>query len=125
MKPKIPIEVWSVPPDPIDGLLSPPTAPKSSPLPSSPAGRVETTAPPPSSNRAASGDVAPGPKGTGPARAEAPPAERIHVTVYLEPEDLGRLRAEQRRREQQSRRPMRGVTDASAIVRDLIREHLS
>jgi len=46
------------------------------------------------------------------------------MTLYLDPTDVDLLRTEQLRRQQELKRPMRGVTDASAVVRDLIRKHL-
>jgi hypothetical protein len=129
MKPRVPIEVWTPPPDPLDGLLDDPV-PAPSPPPELP--RLRTDNPPPAARERIAPSVAPRNQAVPKTREGTPPpkgtegvATRIRLTVYLGPEDLARLRAEQRRREQSAQRPVRGVTDASSIVRDLIRTRLA
>jgi hypothetical protein len=122
MKPRVPIERWVPPPDPVDGLLDGAVRPprvvpasnerESEPRLSAPTIVAPTPIRPDDDDRRAKAAV-----------DQLTPA-RVHVTLYLEPEDMDRLRSEQLRRQQELRRPKRGVTDASAVVRDLIRKHL-
>ncbi len=119
MKPKIPIQVWSTPPDPVEGLLGGPEPPRgaaSVARETSPRDQAVVEAPRITPPR-------PRPEARVP-DAGSPPAAKVHMTLYLDPEDVDLLRTEQMRRVQELRRPKRGVTDASAIVRDLIRRHL-
>lgn len=120
MKPKIPIEVWKTPPDPVDGLLGDPEPPRAS---ASPARETSVRESAPVEPRQANATPRPRPA---PQTTESRPENtaKVHVTLYLDPEDIDRLRTEQLRRQQELKRPKRGVTDASAVVRDLIRTHL-
>ncbi len=121
MKPKIPIQVWTNPPDPIDGLLGDPEPPRaqapspreSAPRESALGGIPKIPVPPRPRIAQRSADASP------------EVSAKVHMTLYLDPEDIDLLRAEQLRRQQELKRPKRGVTDASAVVRDLIRKHLT
>jgi len=119
MKPKIPIQVWSTPPDPVDGLLGdsqPPRVAASLAVEASPREQPARETP---------RNITPRPRPAARVQdSSSPAAAKVHMTLYLDPEDVDLLRTEQMRRVQELRRPKRGVTDASAIVRDLIRRHL-
>jgi hypothetical protein len=125
MKPRVPIEKWVPPPDPVDGLLDVPARPKPAVLvadrQSDPNPMPPRTTPRPTVRTASDAN---GQDVTARQAKASSAGERVHVTLYLEPEDMERLRTEQFRRQQELRRPKRGVTDASAVVRDLIRKHL-
>ena len=120
MKPKIPIQVWTTPPDPVDGLLGDPEPPR---VAASLARETNARESPPAEPPRERAPQRPRPTPpTSESGREASP--KVHMTLYLDPTDVDLLRTEQLRRQQELKRPMRGVTDASAVVRDLIRKHL-
>ncbi len=106
MKPRVPIDKLTLtpPPDPIDGMTS---FRASTP-------RRDATAEPEPEVRDA------------PVRnpSERPKVKRYARTFYLEAEDLQRLSAEQLRLQRKNPAQRQGVSDASGVVRRLIREHL-
>ena len=120
MKPKIPIEVWTTPPDPVDGLLGDPEPPRAS---ASLARETSVRESAPNQPPKVSAPPRPRPA-TRTVESLTETAAKVHMTLYLDPEDIDLLRTEQLRRVQEIKRPKRGVTDASAVVRDLIRKHL-
>lgn len=124
MKPRVPITVWSPPPDPVDGLLAdvpttpePDRAPEAAEQGAAPHSSVKAIAQPEAARRHE--------QSRAPKAARQAVAPKVHLTVYLDPEELDLLRAEQHRRQRELRGPRRGVTDASAVVADLIRKNLS
>ncbi len=109
MKPRVPIDKLTLtpPPDPIDGMTSfrTPTPRRSIP--------ADTAEPEP--------DLSEAPVGN---RSERPKVKRYAKTFYLEAEDLQRLSAEQVRLQRKNPGLRQGVSDASGVIRRLIREHL-
>jgi hypothetical protein len=109
MKPRVPIDKLTLtpPPDPIDGMTSfrAPTPRRSVP--------ADAAEPEP--------DLSEAPVRN---RSERPKVKRYAKTFYLEAEDLQRLSAEQVRLQRKNPAQRQGVSDASGVIRRLIREHL-
>ena len=110
MKPRVPIDKLTLtpPPDPIDGMTSFRA--------STPRRSVPAEALPEPQHQLSDAEVR--------KRSDRPKVRRYAKTFYLEAEDLQRLSAEQLRLQRENPALRQGVSDASGVIRRLIREHL-